>query len=116
DRENERNILELMHAIGWTMITPSESLDSAQRFVNEAWSSVSNIPRVIHDAREVRTQAREIMTWVARPGEDQERDKRAVAAVATHHDRIRTKLEIAGEIHRHFEGDNFLDLIAKLAF
>ena len=100
EKNDAVNIAELMKDLGWS--PPIWGLE--RRTLQSA---------VVKEAREVRPQVREILCWIAKPGENAERDRRAVNLISEHNHGVKLELFEKHVVSRSHGMEHFLDLISR---
>ena len=68
---------------------------------------------IVKEAREARPQVREVLFWIANPGENVGRDRRAVELISKHSQGIKIQLIAGRVVSRSFGMEHFIDLISR---
>jgi hypothetical protein len=105
EEKDVANILALMHDLGWS--PPAQLNSGAER---RAFAS-----KMIKVAQEVRTQVREILCWIVNPGENTDRDRRAVNIISEHSHGVKLQLVDGRVVGRSFGTSIFLTQSADLS-
>jgi hypothetical protein len=96
----------LTRELGWSSRT--FSLGGTERRALES--------RIIKEAQDVRSQVGEIFFWMAKPGENEDRDRRAVKLISEHSRGVNFQLVGGPVVSRSFGEDHFLDSITRFVY
>lgn len=105
-KDDAANILALMRELGWSLHTVS--FGGPERRALESG--------IVKEALEVRPQVAEILCWIAKPGENAERDRRAVKIISEHYGSVSLGLVAGRVVSRSFGADHFLDSISRFVY
>ena len=106
EKEDATNVLRLMIELGWSLRV--EAIWAAERVTLES--------RIIKEAGEVLPQVKEILFWIAEPGKNMERDRRAVKTIADHFQATDLSLVKERVVSRSFGTEHLLDAICRFVY